>query len=245
VTFAADRGCPDPATKETTMADNARHYCIAMASGPVEFGSRAALLEEFKWPWGSQISVAFLEGDPALQDRVRAVAEEWVGPNMANLGLRFDDGGTGDVRIAFVQGDGSWSYLGTVAHQIPAGDATMNYGWLTPDSPDDELRRVVLHEFGHALGLIHEHQNPRRPVNWNRDAVIADLSGPPNNWDEATIENNIFKRYDLSELEGTDVDPDSIMMYPIPAAWTTDGFSVGLNGELSETDVEFIRKAYP
>jgi serralysin len=26
----------------------------------------------------------------------------------------------------------------------------MNYGWLTPTSPDAEVRRVVLYEFGHA-----------------------------------------------------------------------------------------------
>ena len=25
----------------------------------------------------------------------------------------------------------------------------MNFGWLTPSSSDDELQRVVLHEFGH------------------------------------------------------------------------------------------------
>lgn len=227
------------------MVENERHFCVAIAQRPTELETRAALLEEFKWPWGAQVSVRFLEGDLGLQERVRAVAEEWVGPNMANIGLRFDGDGPGDIRVAFEQGNGSWSYLGTVAQQIPVSDATMNYGWLTPDSPDDELRRVVLHEFGHALGLIHEHQNPNRPVKWNRAAVIADLSGPPNNWDEATIENNIFKRYELEQLESTPVDPNSIMMYPIPAAWTTDGFSVGLNGELSETDTEFIRKAYP
>ena len=49
----------------------------------------------------------------------------------------------------------------------------MNYGWLTPDSDDDELRRVVLHEFGHALGLIHEHQNPEGGIEWNEPAVKA------------------------------------------------------------------------
>ena len=48
----------------------------------------------------------------------------------------------------------------------------MNYGWLTPESAQDEVRRVVLHEFGHALGLIHEHQNPKGGgIEWNRDAV--------------------------------------------------------------------------
>ncbi len=104
---------------------------------------------------------------------------------------------------------------------------------------------MVLHEFGHTLGLIHEHQNPSRPINWNRAAVIADLSGPPNNWDAETIENNIFKRYDPGELSSTPTDPESIMMYPIPAAWTTDGFSVGLNEDLSTTDRDFIKGAYP
>ena len=121
----------------------------------------------------------------------------------------------------------------------------MNFGWLTANSTDDELRRVVLHEFGHALGLIHEHQNPNRAIKWNRAAVIADLSGPPNNWDEATIDNNMFKKYDSASLTSTPTDATSIMMYPIPAAWTLDGFSAGLNSGLSGIDKEFIRLAYP
>jgi hypothetical protein len=107
------------------------------------------------------------------------------------------------------------------------------------------VHRVVAHEFGHAMGLIHEHQNPQKPINWNRAAVIADLSKPPNKWDLPTIENNIFKRYDPAAVSSTPTDKLSIMMYPIPAAWTNDGFSAGLNRELSETDRDFIRTAYP
>jgi serralysin len=227
------------------MAQNERHYCVIAALTPLEGKSKAALLDEFKWQAGTDVRVGFLEGDAELQERVRDVAKEWTGPQMANVGLQFGDASDADVRIAFVQGDGSWSYLGTMCQHIPTPQPTMNYGWLTPDSPDDELRRVVLHEFGHALGLIHEHQNPTQPISWNRAAVIADLSGPPNEWDEETIENNIFKRYDPKEVTSTPVDPDSIMMYPLPAAWTTDGFSADLNAELSATDVEFIRSAYP
>jgi hypothetical protein len=30
----------------------------------------------------------------------------------------------------------------------------MNLGWLQVDSPLDEAEAVVLHEFGHVLGLI-------------------------------------------------------------------------------------------
>jgi serralysin len=225
--------------------ENARYYCMLLTRGAAEGKTKAALLNQFRWQPGTQVSVGFLEGDSGLQSRVAGVAQEWTGPQMANVELKFVDSGDADVRIAFEQGNGSWSYLGTVCQQIPAGEPTMNYGWLTPDSDDHELRRVVLHEFGHSLGLIHEHQNPNRPISWNRAAVIADLSGPPNNWDEATIENNMFKHYDPSQLSSTPVDSQSIMMYPIPAAWTTDGFSAGMNRELSETDKEFIRNAYP
>jgi serralysin len=119
----------------------------------------------------------------------------------------------------------------------------MNYGWLTPASPDDVLQRVVLHEFGHALGLIHEHQNPKGAINWNRDAVIRDLSGPPNNWDLAKIEHNMFRKYE--DVTATNADSTSIMMYPIPKAWTLDGFSAGLNGSLSQDDRDLIRSVYP
>jgi serralysin len=120
----------------------------------------------------------------------------------------------------------------------------MNYGWLTPDSDDDELQRVVLHEFGHALGLIHEHQNPQGGIEWNEPAVIADLSGPPNEWDEETIRRNVLDRYPKGDVSATPVDGESIMMYPIPASWTLDGFSSDLNDDLSAQDIAFIREEY-
>ena len=235
------------------MSANPNHYCMCPtpADLPAEDKARlsshkAALLKSAKWNPGSVITVRFLEGDPALQARVKAVALEWTGPKMANLTLDFRKAGPTDIRIAFQQGNGSWSFLGTMCRQVnPESRPTMNYGWLTPGSPDSELRRVVLHEFGHALGLIHEHQNPKGGIPWNKDAVRRDLSGPPNNWNDATIENNMFRFYPPTDLVATDVDALSIMMYPIPAAWTTNGFSAGLNAELSDTDKALIRSVYP
>lgn len=204
---------------------------------------RAAVLRGAKWDIGANITVRFLGGSAALQQRVKNVAKEWS--KIANLNFDYRAAGPTDIRIAFMPGKGSWSYLGTQCRSIPEPKPTMNYGWLTDASSDAEVRRVVLHEFGHAIGLIHEHQNPQGGIKWNKDAVRRDLSGPPNNWDDAKIENNMFKFYGKDVVISTDVDPKSIMMYPIPRAWTTDGTSAGLNSQLSSNDKSLIRSVYP
>jgi serralysin len=240
-------------------AQNSKHFCMSVVPTELSEATRqalgignrkAALLNEFKWPKGSILKVKFEEGSPQLQQRVRDVAKGWLFDSAANqqlANLQFDWVSTGDadIRIAFKQGDGSWSYIGTFCQEIPKSEPTMNYGWLTPESSDEDVRSVVLHEFGHALGLIHEHQNPVGGIEWNKEAVIADLSGPPNNWSLDQIQHNLFDRYDPAKVTATPVDPDSIMMYPIPASWTNGTFSADFNGELSQTDKDFIHTSYP
>lgn len=226
------------------MADETKRWCFAWFKdkAPTDGNERAALVKDSKWQKGDEIRISFLDGTDEQKALVRRFAAEWIAPGMADLTFSWVPTG-GDIRISFKY-EGSWSVIGTTCRQVPKGEPTMNFGWLTPGISDDEARAVILHEFGHALGLIHEHQNPDQPIKWNKPVVIEDLSGPPNNWDEATIEHNMFETYPPNEIAGTKLDKNSIMMYPIPESWTIGGFSVGFNSKLSEEDKRFIKKQY-
>lgn len=226
------------------MADNQDKWCFAWHQAPIPTtgATKAVLVKNNKWQSGDVISISFIDGTQQQKDLVRRFAPEWI-TNLANLKFSWENPPDTDIRISF-RYRGSWSVIGTTCRSVPKDQPTMNFGWLTPTVTDQEARRVILHEFGHALGLIHEHQNPISQIKWNRPAVIADLSGPPNMWDPQKIEHNMFEAYPSNEVAGTTLDWHSIMMYPIPASWTLDGSSVGLNSDLSEKDRTFIQQQY-
>jgi serralysin len=119
----------------------------------------------------------------------------------------------------------------------------MNLGWMTMALAEANARAVVLHEFGHALGLVHEHMNPAQPIEWNKEKVRSDMR-TSQGWSDEKIDANMFYRYDKKDIFGTDVDETSIMMYPIPPGWTKNGFTVGFNTGLSEVDKTLIRQVY-
>jgi hypothetical protein len=121
----------------------------------------------------------------------------------------------------------------------------MNFGWLNERTDDKEWRRVVVHEFGHALGCIHEHQSPNEHLNWDKDAVYRYFSGPPNNWDPKTIDHNILVKYSSEGTSATLFDPKSIMLYMFPAELFLDHKATNNNTDLSDMDKAFIRQMYP
>ena len=118
------------------------------------------------------------------------------------------------------------------------------YDMTVPDAESFVANGVVVHN---SLGLLHEHQNPQGGIKWNRDAVIADLSGPPNYWSVAEIDHNVLDRYAANQIIGTEFDPASIMLYSFPSSWTTDGFSAPWNQAISAQDGAFVgsAKMYP
>jgi hypothetical protein len=188
------------------------------------------------WVNGSTLRIRFLGGSASQHDVVKRFAPRWT--EHANLRFEFGQAPDAEIRIAFAD-DGAWSYVGTDARGIPVSEPTMNFGWL------DEA--VVLHEFGHAIGFAHEHQNPDGGIRWNEPVVIRDLAGPPNFWDEPTVRHNVLNKYSHDQINGTEFDPASIMLYSFPADWTLDGFHHEPNTKLSSVDQSFAASAqmYP
>ncbi|MDZ4849724.1 MAG: M12 family metallopeptidase [Pirellulaceae bacterium] len=208
--------------------------------------SRMAIPLSKKWETGQILRCRFLHGSATVQKKVEAIAHQWE--KHANVKFKFVKTGDAEIRIAFAD-DGSWSAVGRDAlktEYFPKHQPTMNYGWLDSLTSTVEYQRVVLHEFGHALGCIHEHQQPKFDRKWNQAKVLEYFSGSPNFWDEAEIKSNVLQKYSPTGIAATDFDADSIMLYMFEAELFSDGKGpTNDNKKLSTKDIEFIKKLYP
>jgi hypothetical protein len=239
---------PAGATMEravTDAADILRQLPDLMDTQGLE-PARAALLVAKKWPNGTTLKCRFLDGSDTQHSRVEEKAHMWE--QYIDLRFKFVDTTDEQIRISFSE-DGSWSAVGTDClneSYFPKHQPTMNYGWLADDTDDQEYERVVVHEFGHAIGALHEHQSPgATALHWNVDEVYRVFSGPPNYWSRDEIDHNILQHYSGTVSQYTAFDMASIMLYAFPASLFMDGQGTPNNTHLSATDISFWSGIYP
>ena len=219
---------------------------------------QAAFFTKKLWPSGSKISVGFLgtgesikrtnlstskDVDPlqkdvmslSVQEAIKKIVNERIQP-LVNLEFSFiEDPSKAVVRISFDQSGGAWSLVGTDHLEQKTG-ATMNLGWF--DVP------TTIHEFGHLLGLVHEHQNPKGgKIMWDKPKVL-EWAKESQGWSEDTTETNIINKYDKNSINGSNFDPLSIMLYFFPSTLTTNNTGTKQNFRLSGEDVIWIDKMY-
>ena len=197
------------------------------------------------WPVGHTIKIRFLDGSETQRAKVMRYAMQWT--EYAAINFHFADHDKADVRITFAKG-GSSSKVGTDALYVTDQNApTMKFGWLTDVSSVESDRAVVLHEFGHALGFMHEHMHPETNIPWDKPKVYAyfaneDNASPP--WSEEKVNRNIFDTLDSDQTFHSKPDQKSIMHYPILNELTIGDFSVPWNNSLSRLDKAMARKIY-
>ena len=228
----------------------------------------AAFFKSKLWKAGSTIKVGFLDNpsptqprtsvadmkrvgrriDPLqkelantpLKEAVKTVIAKRIQP-LVNLKFVFvsdDKAHDADVRISFADENASWSLVGTDAqHHSTKGSATMNLGWFDVGT--------YIHEFGHVLGMIHEHQNPRgKVIDWDVPKVEAYMK-ETQGWDEDQVKTNVLNRYKKDQINGSKFDPLSVMLYFFPAKLTLNHEGSKQNFSLSGIDSVWISKNYP
>jgi len=168
-------------------------------------------------------------------------ALEWT--KYCNLKLRQvapNEASPADIRVSRMVKDGSHSTMGTDSKNVPSREGTMNLGGK------DLAKKTVLHEFGHALGLLHEHQHPQCPIDFDMEKLKQKTG-----WDEETIRSNFVDIPCRQHTRQQPYDPDSIMHYRVDAGMVSEQSVIMIHTpipeplELSDGDKKMIASMYP
>jgi len=223
--------------------------------------TQATIAKGYLFKPGRILTIAFKGGDYELHKDIARWAKAW----QKHANIKFDFGHDkdkgcfrswsrrnknkkADIRISFESTSGNtgyWSAIGNDIDQVVDGEAfypanipTMNYQDLRSHKKSKQ-RAFVLHEFGHAIGFLHEHQSPSGKCNkefrWEdekgykpkftkKDGFIRDDNGlspgifrvmenKPYEWSHQQVVDNMQMLKRDYAFARTKFDPKSIMKY--------------------------------
>ena len=279
-----------PADVQAALEVRDRHLKALLESqGGTSPGLDFVLAHTRRWEPGSTVTVAFRGGSPQLHAEIAAVARSWCehGNLILDFGLdpatslartwsESDTVYAADIRVSF-NSRGYWSLIGADS-RAPSiagpGAASLNLSGFHIMRPRN-WKAVVLHEFGHALGFQHEHQNPKghcaTEFRWEDDPgyvptrnlaseFVADsegrrpgiytvLAGPPNRWNRAKVDWNLRELTPAPGLVVSAHDRHSIMHYAFGSWMFKSGEDspcfIQPNQTLSNGDKAGMRVLYP
>ena len=228
--------------------DDQQSYDAAINENPGNAGStrgtrrKRSLIDYSKlWANGRTLKIAFIDDpDDEHKQKIIRAASQWL--PYINLSFDFVDGLEGDIRIATKNNINS-SILGTDALLIHPDWPTMDLG-VEPEHEDFEV--IVTHEFGHALGAMHEHQHPEANIPWDKPKVYEFYQNREMNpLTKEQVDMNLFQPFNTIEAIYTPYDRKSIMHHPVANTLTLGDWEIPINRKISRKDKQLMKLLYP
>lgn len=190
--------------------------------------------------WDKKIlNVYFWEKDEwGVFNKILQVASEWT-PHSGIKFTRVYNRNESDIRVS-LKTQGFWSYIGSYAEKISKDKITLSLDRIYLPQNESRFRNVILHEFGHALGLIHELQHPELKIPWKKKELFKfflDTYSVDSNW----VNKQVIDKYNSISGIYCKPDPASVMIYAIPEGLTeNNAFVADWPDSLSALDKKYI-----
>ncbi|KAI8653321.1 ZnMc domain-containing protein [Fusarium keratoplasticum] len=233
------------AIEEAIYQEQPRGLDNVVITLPTKLWSRGRQAITYGWIDGEH------SGSQAQRQKVAVVIEEWEWYSNVSFIAAGDSVARPDIVIAFdpSPSQGTWSLVGTDCLKAAPRTATMNLGCIGSDNEMAAAEKaVILHQFGHALGMLHEHQCPANGgiALTGADALVT-LYGSQG-WGDADVKEHMRVHLSVNgliETTLTGLDTQSIMHFPLPGVITGRDFDIDYNYELSDMDKAYIALMYP
>lgn len=212
---------------------------------PFSLDTSTKLVYYHPWAWEKKVlKIYFVDlVDTTVINTLLGLTRKWS----AVSGIKFKQTNLtsdSDIRVAFRQGGGYRSIVGSLADSLKATGNNSPTMWLADldKQSQEEFARVVLHEFGHAIGLLHELQSRNSPINWDSAKVYAYFR-KVYKLSEKLVNEQVLTPVKFGEA--TAFDPHSIMIYAIPDSLMKNHPTIDWPADLSSTDRRKIKLIYP
>lgn len=210
------------------------YTCGANEKPPIEYRG-VGVTRDRGFKAGQTVYLAF-DGDVETSKYVLEILKEFAFPY---INLDFQIGRYNDSTIT-IKTNPSASPTASISGN------TTGIGTKTPVVTIYKLTQgVILHEFGHAMGMFHEHQNPApdNPIQWNKEEVYAHYV-TKQNWKKEAVDAQIINRRDKAKSLFTNWDQNSIMNYTIRPGFTAAPIQTFIGQEYSKGDKNWFNMKF-